>query len=64
MPPFGSIASGEYDVVVAGGVESMSRVPMGGNRDIHGKPFGWKLLEAHRRSPRAKRRSASSTPGA
>ncbi|MCW2241721.1 thiolase family protein [Azospirillum canadense] len=43
----GSIASGEYDVVVAGGVESMSRVPMGGNRDVHGKPFGWKLLEAH-----------------
>jgi len=43
----GSIASGEFDVVVAGGVESMSRVPMGGNRDVHGKPFGWKLLEAH-----------------
>ncbi|WP_376967106.1 thiolase family protein [Azospirillum sp. A26] len=43
----GSIASGEYDVVAAGGVESMSRVPMGGNRDVHGKPFGWKLLEAH-----------------
>ncbi|WP_448203812.1 thiolase family protein [Azospirillum sp. sgz302134] len=43
----GSIASGEFDVVVAGGVESMTRVPMGGNRDVHGKPFGWKLLEAH-----------------
>ncbi|MCG5238289.1 thiolase family protein [Azospirillum doebereinerae] len=43
----GSIASGAFDVVVAGGVESMSRVPMGGNRDVHGKPFGWKLLETH-----------------
>lgn len=43
----GSIASGQYDVVVAGGVESMTRVPMGGNRDVHGKPFGWKLLADH-----------------
>src|SRR6478735_2659197 len=33
------IASGMYDVVVAGGIESMSRVPMGSNRqdaDAHG----------------------------
>jgi acetyl-CoA acyltransferase len=33
------IATGEYDVVVVAGVESMSRVPMGANRldaDIHG----------------------------
>jgi acetyl-CoA acyltransferase len=41
----GEIASGACDVVAAGGVESMSRVPMGGNRDIHGAPFGWKLRE-------------------
>jgi acetyl-CoA acyltransferase len=39
----GSIAAGLNDVVVAGGAESMSRVPMGGNRDVHGEPFGWKL---------------------
>jgi acetyl-CoA acyltransferase len=33
------IATGEYDVVVVAGVESMSRVPMGSNRlgaDVHG----------------------------
>ncbi len=41
----GAIASGSCDIVVAGGAENMSRVPMGGNRDVHGKPFGWKLLE-------------------
>ncbi|MEX2149536.1 MAG: thiolase family protein [Steroidobacteraceae bacterium] len=40
-----AIASGSCDIVVAGGAENMSRVPMGGNRDVHGKPFGWKLLE-------------------
>jgi acetyl-CoA acyltransferase len=37
----GAIAAGAADVVVAGGAESMSRVPMGGNRDVHGEPFGW-----------------------
>ncbi len=41
----GEIASGACDVVVAGGVENMTRVPMGGNRDVHGQPFGWKLRE-------------------
>ena len=35
--------AGMEDVVVAGGVENMSRVPMGGNRDVHGVPFGWAL---------------------
>ncbi len=42
---FCQIAAGASDVVVAGGAENMSRVPMGGNRDVHGQPFGWKLLE-------------------
>jgi acetyl-CoA acyltransferase len=41
----GEIMSGACDVVVAGGTESMTRVPMGGNRDVHGKPFGWKLMD-------------------
>jgi acetyl-CoA acyltransferase len=41
----GAIASGAVDVVAAGGVESMTRVPMGSNREIHGEPFGWKLRE-------------------
>jgi acetyl-CoA acyltransferase len=37
----GAIAAGAADIVIAGGAESMSRVPMGGNRDVHGEPFGW-----------------------
>lgn len=41
----GSIAAGQADVVIAGGAESMTRVPMGGNRDVHGMPFGWRLSE-------------------
>jgi acetyl-CoA acyltransferase len=41
----GEITSGMYDVVVAGGTESMTRVPMGSNREIHGEPFGWKLAD-------------------
>ena len=41
----GAIAAGSCDVVVAGGAESMSRVPMGGNRDVHGDPFGWRLRD-------------------
>jgi acetyl-CoA acyltransferase len=39
------ITAGAYDVVVAGGAENMSRVPMGGNRDVHGEAYGWKLKE-------------------
>jgi acetyl-CoA acyltransferase len=42
------IGAGVSDVVVAGGVESMSRVPMGGNRDVHGAPFGGLLLERYK----------------
>jgi acetyl-CoA acyltransferase len=41
----GAIAAGISDIVVAGGAESMTRVPMGGNRDVHGVPFGWRLTE-------------------
>jgi acetyl-CoA acyltransferase len=41
----GAITAGISDVVVAGGAESMTRVPMGGNRDVHGVPFGWRLTE-------------------
>lgn len=42
---FGALASGVSDIIVAGGAESMSRVPMGGNRDVHGEPFGHLLSE-------------------
>lgn len=41
----GAIASGALDIVVAGGVESMSRVPMGANREIHGEAFGWRVTD-------------------
>ena len=36
----GLIAAGSADVVVAGGAENMSRVRMGGNREIYGEAFG------------------------
>jgi acetyl-CoA acetyltransferase family protein len=42
-----SIAAGVLDVAVAGGAENMTRVPMGGNRDVHGQPFGWKLQDRY-----------------
>jgi acetyl-CoA acyltransferase len=41
----GLIAFGAADVVVAGGAENMSRVPMGSNRDLHGEAFGWMASE-------------------
>jgi acetyl-CoA acyltransferase len=41
----GMIACGAADVVVAGGAENMSRVPMGSNRAIHGEAFGWMVTE-------------------
>ncbi|MDB5722726.1 MAG: ditO [Alphaproteobacteria bacterium] len=43
----GSIAIGAADVVVAGGAESMSRVPMGSNRALHGEAFGWMLADRY-----------------
>lgn len=42
---YGSVAGGVFDVIVAGGAESMSRVPMGGNRDVHGETFGHLLAD-------------------
>lgn len=41
----GSIVSGATDVVVAGGAENMTRVPMGSNRAIHGEAFGFAVLD-------------------
>jgi acetyl-CoA acetyltransferase family protein len=43
----GSIAMGSADVIVAGGAESMTRVPMGSNREIHGEAFGWMVAERY-----------------
>ncbi|OGA97647.1 MAG: acetyl-CoA acetyltransferase [Burkholderiales bacterium RIFCSPHIGHO2_12_FULL_69_20] len=43
----GLIACGAAEIVVAGGAENMSRVPMGSNRSIHGEAFGWMAAERH-----------------
>lgn len=43
----GLIAAGAADIVVAGGAENMSRVPMGSNRALHGEAFGWMASERH-----------------
>jgi acetyl-CoA acyltransferase len=40
------LISGQYDVVVAGGVESMSRIPMGSAQDT-GNPFGPRYVERY-----------------
>lgn len=44
----GQIAFGNSTIIVAGGCESMSRVPMGGNRDVHGDPFGHFLRDRYK----------------
>jgi acetyl-CoA acyltransferase len=41
-----AVMSGQQDVVVAGGVEVMSRVPLGSARAI-GQPYGPKVLERY-----------------
>jgi acetyl-CoA acyltransferase len=38
------LVSGQYDVVVAGGVESMSRVALGSSASVSGLPFGDQVL--------------------
>lgn len=42
---YAAIAAGLAEIVIAGGAESMTRVPMGSNRDLHGTPFGRLLQE-------------------
>jgi acetyl-CoA acyltransferase len=43
----GLISCGAADLIVAGGAENMSRVPMGSNRDLHGEAFGWMAAERY-----------------
>src|SRR5215475_571065 len=38
------LVSGQYDVVVAGGVESMSRVALGSSAAVSGLPFGEQVV--------------------
>lgn len=40
------VMAGQYDMVIAGGVESMSRVPLGAAREV-GMPYGPKVLERY-----------------
>jgi acetyl-CoA acetyltransferase family protein len=41
------VLSGAYDVVIAGGVESMTRVPMGSSSQGPGMPFGSQMLQRY-----------------
>jgi acetyl-CoA acyltransferase len=41
------VIAGNYDIVVAGGVESMSRVPLGSSASNSGEPFGSTVLERY-----------------
>ena len=41
------VISGAYDIVIAGGVESMTRVPMGSSSQGPGAPFGSQMLRRY-----------------
>lgn len=41
------VISGAYDIAIAAGVESMSRIPMGSNSQGPGAPFGTQMLERY-----------------
>ena len=41
------VISGAYDVVIAGGVEAMTRVPMGSSSQGPGAPFGPRMLKRY-----------------
>ena len=41
------VLSGAYDIVIAGGVESMSRIPMGSTTQGPGAPFGPLMVERY-----------------
>jgi acetyl-CoA acetyltransferase family protein len=45
------VVAGHYDVVVAGGVESMSRTPMGSSLANGGKPYGPSFKARYARTP-------------
>ncbi len=41
------VIAGRYDVAVAGGVESMTRVPLGSSAQVSGLPFGQAVLDRY-----------------
>lgn len=45
------VISGAYDIAIAAGVESMTRVPMGSNAQGPGVPYGPRMLERYDNQP-------------
>jgi acetyl-CoA acyltransferase len=45
------VMSGAYDVAIACGVETMTRVPMGSNAAVAGKPFGPRMRARYHEQP-------------
>jgi acetyl-CoA acyltransferase len=43
-----AVIAGQADLVVSGGVESMSRVPLGSSASVAGRPFGGRLRDRYR----------------
>ena len=41
------VIAGRYDIAVAGGVESMTRVPLGSSAQVSGMPFGQAVLDRY-----------------
>ena len=41
------VIAGRYDIAVAGGVESMTRVPLGSSAQVSGLPFGQAVLDRY-----------------
>jgi acetyl-CoA acyltransferase len=41
------VIAGAYDVVIAAGIESMSRVPMGSSATVSGQPFGPTMMQRY-----------------
>ena len=41
------VIAGRYDLVVAGGVESMTRIPLGSSAEVSGTPFGSTTLDRY-----------------
>ena len=41
------VIAGRYDIAIAGGVESMTRVPLGSSTEVSGLPFGRTVLDRY-----------------
>ncbi len=52
------VIAGAYDIVIAAGVESMSRVPMGTSAAVGGQPFGPTMVQRYQPRRTVRRRRA------